>query len=220
MQHVVTRHPVTRRKQVSKAGNVFNNPITGESGYVRVGTEETDGRLLVTDLRVRPGGAVLGAHLHPTIDERFTVVRGKIGYIRGDQKGVIEAGQSVDLPKGIPHDWWNAGENEARVIVEIRPATRFEQMVVTLFGLAREGRTNKKGMPNLLQLAVISQEFADVVQFMNPPPSVQRLLFAVLAPLGRLMGYKAIYPHYYETPVESVEVEPLPVGIVIAGLHG
>lgn len=204
---------------MSRAGDRFENPITGEYGYIRIGTEETDGKLMVSDLRVRPGGAVLGAHLHPTIDERFTVVKGKIGYMLGGNKGVLEAGQSADLPRGIPHDWWNAGDEEARVIVEIRPAARFEQMAVTLFGLAAEGKTNKKGVPNPLQLAVISQEFADTVQFMNPPRWVQRILFGVLAPLGRALGYKAIYPHHYQVPVESVEVEPLPEGIAIAGVN-
>ena len=59
---------------MSKAGDRYENPVTGEYGYTRIGTEDTGGKLLVSDLRVRPGGAVLGAHLHPTIDERFTVV--------------------------------------------------------------------------------------------------------------------------------------------------
>ncbi len=195
---------------MSKAGDVFANPATGEFGYVRVGTSETNGELMVADLRVRPGGAVLGAHIHPTIDERFTVLAGKIGYMRGGEKGVLQAGESADLPRGIPHDWWNAGDQEARVIVEIRPARRFEQMATTLFALAQEGKTSKKGVPNPLQMAVIAQEFKDVVQFLNPPPWVQGLLFGVLAPLGRRLGYKAIYPHHLEMPVESVAVEPLP----------
>jgi quercetin dioxygenase-like cupin family protein len=202
---------------MSKAGDVFENPVTGEFGYVRVGTQETNGALLVSDLRVRPGGAVLGAHVHPTIDERFTVLKGKIGYMRGDQKGVLQAGDSADLPRGIPHDWWNAGDEEARVIVEVRPAARFEQMVTTLFILAHEGKTNRKGVPNPLQMAVIAQEFADVVQFLNPPPWLQRVLFGLMAPLGRLAGYKAIYPHHLQIPVESVAVEPLPEGIIILG---
>lgn len=203
---------------MSKAGDRYENPVTGEYGYTRVGTEDTGGKLLVSDLRVRPGGAVLGAHLHPTIDERFTVVSGKIGYMLDGKRGVLEAGQSANLPKGIPHDWWNAGDEEARVIVEIRPAARFEQMVITLFGLAAEGKTNKKGVPNPLQLAVISQEFADVVQFMSPPPAVQKVLFAVLAPLGRALGYKASYPKHQEHNLGTVDVEPLPEGIVINSL--
>ena len=204
---------------MSKAGDVFENPMTGEFGYVRLGTEETNGELLISDLRVRPGGAVLGAHIHPTIDERFTVLKGKIGYMLGDQKGVLQAGDSADLPRGIPHDWWNAGDEEARVIVEVRPARRFEQMVITLFCLAQEGKTNQKGIPNPLQMAVIAQEFGDVVQFLNPPPWAQRLLFGLLAPIGRMLGYKAIYPHHLEFPVESVQGEPLPQGVRIPAVN-
>jgi len=200
---------------MSKAGDRYENSITGEYGYTRIGTEDTGGKLLVSDLRVKPGGAVLGAHLHPTIDERFTVVSGKIGYMLDGKQGVLEAGQSADLPKGVPPDWWNAGEEEARVIVEIRPAARFEEMVITLFGLAAEGKTNSKGMPNPLQLAVISQEFADVVQFMSPPPALQKIFFAVLSPLGRALGYKASYPRHREHNLGAVEVEPLPEGMVI-----
>ena len=78
---------------MSKAGDRYENPVTGEYGYTRIGTEDTGGKLLVSDLRVRPGGAVLGAHLHPTIDERFTVVSGKIGYMLDGKTGVLEAGQ-------------------------------------------------------------------------------------------------------------------------------
>jgi hypothetical protein len=156
--------------------------------------------------------------MHPTLDERFTVLQGKIGYVLGDKKGVLEPGDSADLPRGVFHDWWNAGDDEARVIVEVRPAVRFEQMAGTLFSLAREGKTNAKGMPNPLQMAVIGQEFADVLVMASPPPAVQRAVFALLAPIARLLGYKAIYPHHWTTPPPSVPVEPLPEGVVIPGI--
>ncbi|HET6443755.1 MAG TPA: cupin domain-containing protein [candidate division Zixibacteria bacterium] len=200
---------------MSKAGDIFENPVTGESGYVRVGTEETNGELIVSDLRVRPGGAVLGAHIHRDADERFTVLTGKIGYMLGGQNGILQAGDSADLPRGIPHDWWNAGDEEARVIVEIRPGTRMELMILTMFCLAREGKTNSKGMPNLLQMALISQEFEDVFQPLNPPVWVQRIVFGILAPIARLLGYKAIYPHHQDVKLGTTEVEPLPEGIMI-----
>lgn len=203
---------------MSKAGDVFENPVTGEYGYVRVGTEETNGALLVSDLRVHPGGAVLGPHFHPNADERFTVVKGKIGYMVGGQKGILQAGESADLPRGITHDWWNAGDEEARVIVEIRPGARMELMMITMFALAREGKTNNKGMPNLLQLAATSQEFADVFQPMYPPRWIQRILFGILAPVARLFGYKGMYLHHLEISLGSTKVEPLPEGIVIAGM--
>ena len=201
---------------MSKAGDIFENPITGESGYIRVGTEETNGELIVSDLRVRPGGAVLGAHVHRDADERFTVLKGNIGYMLGGQNGNLQAGESADLPRGIPHDWWNAGDEEARVIVEIRPGTRMELMILTMFGLAHDGKTNSKGMPNLLQLALISQEFEDVFQPLKPPVWVQHIAFGILAPIARLLGYKAIYPHHQDMNLGTTEVEPLPEGIMIS----
>jgi quercetin dioxygenase-like cupin family protein len=200
-----------------KAGDVFENPVTGEYGYIRIGTQETDGELLVVDLRIRPGGAVSGEHFHRTITERFTVVSGKIGYKLGGKTGVAHAGDTLDLPAGIVHNWWNAGTDEARVIVQVKPAARFVQMVTTLFGLSKEGKTNKKGMPNLLQLAVISDEFKDVIQFTKPPVWVQAVLFSFLAPLGRHLGYRAIYPHH-QIDALSVAVEPLPEGIKFSTL--
>ena len=33
---------------MSKAGDVFENPITGERAVIRVGTEETGGELLIS----------------------------------------------------------------------------------------------------------------------------------------------------------------------------
>ena len=65
---------------MSKAGDVVENPVTGERAVVRIGTEQTSGELLVVDLYVRPGGAVMGEHLHPAIEERFTVLRGQVGF--------------------------------------------------------------------------------------------------------------------------------------------
>ena len=203
---------------MSRAGDTITNVRTGEYGYIRVGTEETNGALLVVDLRVRVGGAVLGAHRHPSIDERFTVVRGVIGYTLDGRQGRATAGTTLELPRGTAHDWWNAGQDEARVIVQIRPAARFEQLATTLFGLAQDGKTNHKGLPNLLQLAVISREFADVIEFVRPPVWIQRILFSALAPLGRWVGYKASYPHYRELPVASVAVEPLPDDITVPAL--
>ena len=195
---------------MSKRGDAFNNPITGEYGAVRLGTEDTPDKRIVTDLRLRSGGAVIGEHVHPSIDLRFTVIAGKIGYRLDGKEGVASGGDVLEIERGHIHDWWNAGDDEARVIVEVMPADRFELLISTLFGLAIDGKTNKKGVPNLLQMAVIAQEFEDIVQFMSPPPSIQNILFGILAPIGRRRGYQAIYDQYLNRATETVELDPLP----------
>jgi quercetin dioxygenase-like cupin family protein len=181
---------------MSKAGDFFENPMTGEAAIVRIGTEESGGELLVADLYVAPGGAVMGEHYHPAIEERFTLIRGELGFRLSGRAAKAKPGVRLLVPPGVPHDWWNAGDEEAVVRVEIRPAARFEVMILNAFGLADDGRVNRKGMPNFLQLAVFAREFSDVVRFTRPPPVVQRVLFALVAPFARLLGYRGSYPEY------------------------
>lgn len=200
-----------------KAGDVIENPVTGERGVVRIGTDETGRELLVVDLYIRPGGAVLGEHVHPAIHERFTVLRGQVGFRLAGRELTAEPGMTVNAPAGVSHDWWNAGPEEALVRVEIRPAARFEAMIRNAFGLAQDGKVNKKGMPNLLQLALFAKEFDDVIQLTHPPRIVQRILFGALAPVARLMGYRGSYPEYLSrAPSGTVAVEPMDVAAALA----
>jgi mannose-6-phosphate isomerase-like protein (cupin superfamily) len=188
------------------AGDIFTNPVTGERAVVRVGEEDGDPTRVLTDLYVAPGGRVAGAHVHDAFSERFEVISGTVGLRVGDRSDVGGPGTVREVPPGTPHDWWNAGEDEAHVLVELRGPEavlrRFEDLLVTLFGLAHEGRVNAQGMPDPLQLAVIAREYAEVVRFLRPPRPVQVVLFAVLAPLGRLTGRRATYPQHRALVVE------------------
>jgi hypothetical protein len=65
------------------------------------------------------------------------------------------------FPPGTEHRWWNAGDDELHFMVELEPALRFEQLMETGFGHARDGRTDSTGMPGLLQVAVIADEYDD-----------------------------------------------------------
>jgi mannose-6-phosphate isomerase-like protein (cupin superfamily) len=186
---------------------VLMNHITGERAIVLVGTEESrDGRT-VCFLGVRPGGAVVGEHVHPTITERFRVVSGRLCVRVNGAESILGPGDEVTIKPGTAHDWWNAGDVEAQVVVEIDPARRFELMISTLFGLANDGLTNERGLPHLLQLAVIADEFRDVVEFTRPPRAVQRLVFGALARIGRVLGYRPVYDRYMR-PHGHVEVIP------------
>jgi hypothetical protein len=70
-----------------------------------------------------------------------------------------------------------------------------------------------KGMPSPLQLALVGQEFSDVIVFRKPPVAVQRAIFGVLAPIARWRGYRATYPQLSRTvlaPRPRVGVRSLP----------
>ncbi len=195
---------------MSKAGDVYENPVTGERAVVRVGAEESGGELAVADLYVRPGGAVAGEHVHPGIEEVFTVVRGSVGFRLDGREDVAGLGRRLVVAPGVSHYWWNAGDAEAHVIVELRGERRLLEGFVTMlsntFGLARDGKTDAKGRPNLLQAALLARQFDEVIRFVEPPRAAQKILFGVLAPVARLLGYRAVYPGY--GPSGFTEVEP------------
>jgi hypothetical protein len=114
-----------------------------------------------------------------------------------------ERGVTLTVAPGIAHDWWNPGRDEALVRVEVRPSARFEAMISNAFGLAQDGKVNKQGVPNLLPLAM---------HLTRPPRIVQRILFALLAPPARQLGYRGSYPEYLARgPTETVQVEQLDV---------
>jgi quercetin dioxygenase-like cupin family protein len=189
-------------------GDVYVNPASGERAVIRVGPEDSEGKRLVVDLYLRPRGGMTGKHYHPTIHERFSVVSGSITFTLDGVQRVADAGETVDIPPGRVHDFWNSGETEALARVEVEPGERFMEMIQNGFGLAQDGKTDAKGMPNLLQISLFAQEFDDVIRYVQPPPAVQRVLFAVLAPIARWRGYRGSYPEYLaREPSERVTIE-------------
>ena len=81
-----------------------------------------------------------------------------------------------------------------------------ETFFETLYGLARDGETDKNGIPNLLQQAVtLTGINKGEIYLASPPVPVQKALMAALAPVGRLLGYKDHYPKYSATETPSGE---------------
>jgi len=175
------------------AGDTIENPVTGERLVFHKTSRETDGQAVVFETFVRPHGFVAAAHVHPKQEERFEILSGTLGLRMGGEKIVAGPGETVAIPAGTPHRFWNAGDEVARFRCEVRPALQFEQLLETMFALAADGKTNKKGMPNPLRMAVIARAHFDVVRLPFPPAFVQRLGLALGAPLGRLLGYAPAY---------------------------
>lgn len=209
---------------MSRCGDVYENKVTGEYAVVIRGTEDRGDGPGIAHLTARPGAAVVGEHIHPNIVEKFTVISGTLDARIGGQRMTLQRGQSAIVAPGVPHDWWNASKTEdVEVLVEVDSAldaqhvdsSRFELLIGMLFGLANDGKVDRKGRPSPLQGAVIAQEFADVIVFTRPPPVVQKVVFAVLAPLGRRLGYRAIYPQYTKP---HGHVTPSPRALKAAGL--
>jgi quercetin dioxygenase-like cupin family protein len=189
-----------------RTGDTIENPVTGERMTFLATARDTDGDAIVIETVVQPDGFVAAAHVHPSQTERFAVAEGTLGLKVGGEKITLEPGDVAVVEAGTPHKFWNAGEEPVRFVCEVRPALQFESLLETMFALAADGKTNRKGMPNPLRLAVIAKAHFDTVRLPFPPAWMQAAGLALGSPLGRLLGYGATYE-----PDEKVEAVPATV---------
>lgn len=197
---------------MSRRGQALENPVTGERAVMLTDPGDDPGRPLVAHLFVEPGGRVATPHLHPALRERFHVLSGRIGFEIGGEERELGPGDTAEVPAGTVHDWWQVGAEEAQVVVEVDPGARFIEMVGTFFGLARDGKIDRKGVPRPLQLAVTASAYRDTMVIVSPPPAVQRIVFGVLAPIGRALGRRPSYEQYLRS---EVTVEPDPAALAL-----
>jgi mannose-6-phosphate isomerase-like protein (cupin superfamily) len=176
-----------------RAGDALVNPLTGERLVWERTAEETGGEYTLFETFVEPGGSVAAAHVHPYQTEIFTVVAGRLGVKRGRETLELGPGQVAMIDPGTPHRFWNAGDTTLRFRAEVRPALQFESLIETMFGLAADGKTNRKGMPGPLRLAVIANHHFDVVRLPRIPHALQKLALVPGALLGRAVGYAPTY---------------------------
>jgi mannose-6-phosphate isomerase-like protein (cupin superfamily) len=187
-----------------RKGDVIENPVTGERLLFLETSRETGGEYVLVECTVQPNGFVAAAHVHPYQTERFEIERGRVGFKLGGEEIYAEAGETVVVPAGSSHKFWNAGETEAVFVTEVRPALQFERLLETMFALANDGKTSKKGMPNPLRLAVIANAHFDDVRLPFPPAWMQRAALSMGAPVGRLLGFKPEYDGGTDAPALAI----------------
>jgi mannose-6-phosphate isomerase-like protein (cupin superfamily) len=176
---------------MARAGDTFENPLTGITGTVLAGSDDSGSARNRTELVLPSGARLLPAHAHPEAHERLRVVEGRIALRIGRERRELGPGDEADIPAGTVHDWWNDGPGEARVVVDTAPGARFEALMTTLIALVHEGRTNAAGTPHLLQLAVVLRAYGDVIRLASVPRGIGALALTPIWLLGRMHGYRA-----------------------------
>jgi quercetin dioxygenase-like cupin family protein len=178
---------------MAHAGQIIQNPVSGERIEFLRTAADTDGELLEFELDLAPDGRVPGAHVHPEQEERFHVLEGTMKFRLGMRTIVAEAGDSVVVPAGRVHKFTNAGDGRARARVEVVPALDMEDLLCTTAELAHEGNVLRSGMPKPLHLALFVGRFRREVRAPFPPAWMVRAMLAPLAALARRRGHADRY---------------------------
>ena len=157
---------------------------------------DTDGELLEMEARYPPNSSRPPYHYHPYQEEHFEVLQGEFRTKIDGVEHIYRAGEEFSVPVNTPHWMHNISDEEGRLLWQVRPAMKTQAFLETMWGLEADNESKPNSGPNILQLAVILREYSDEFRASSPPYPIQRILFAILAPIGRLLGYRAKYARY------------------------
>jgi quercetin dioxygenase-like cupin family protein len=175
---------------------IITNPKTGQTIKFLQTAGDTGGRLLEMESSLRGHSTEPPLHYHPYQEETFLVLNGQLTVRLNGRQKIYSAGDQFHVPKNTAHSMWNEAETPAVINWRISPALETEYFFENTFGLSNHGKTNDKGMPGLLQIALIANKYDNIFRLSKPPFFLQKIVFFVLTPVAYLSGYRSSYEKY------------------------
>ena len=174
-----------------KQGDSITNARTGQRMIFLETWAETNGTQLQIECFSPVTTLKEPEHIHPFQENRFKILKGELCFSHQRKRtNCYHAGDSISIPKNVPHHFWNSGNIEAHYIQEFYPALRIDRLFETFFALARDGKLNQKGAPNIFRTSVIMLAHEKEIRLAKPAWIFQKAIFTLLAPVGKLLGYK------------------------------
>src|SRR6266487_1700648 len=166
----------------------------GDSVEILETAAMTGGTRTRVRLVFKPGGSRVPPHRHLLQDETYQVVSGTVTYMLDGKVHEAKAGTTFTLPKGVIHEHYTVGPEDAVSIQTMTPALDFDVIVENLFGLGSEGR-GVNPIDALMQGLVWIRKMKGPF-YLALPISFQRALAAVVTPVAYLFGYRAVYKRF------------------------
>ncbi len=101
---------------------------------VKISGSDTDGDLAIFEQTSVSKGRGTPLHVHPNQDEVFYVIAGNYKFKVGDDTFDLTAGDSIFLPRKVPHAWSQLSDS-GKMLVTLQPAGKLENFFVTMAAL-------------------------------------------------------------------------------------
>lgn len=125
---------------------------------IKVSGSDTNGELAIFEQTSLSQGKGTPLHIHNSQDEVFYVREGSYYFQAGEEKFNLTVGDSIFLPRKVPHAWTQVSE-QGKMTVVLQPAGKLENFFITMSQLDHEPSQNE-----------IAKIFADNdMQVVGPP---------------------------------------------------
>ncbi len=178
-----------------QVGACIENMMSGERFVFLTTAQESDGMLLRMKVVVPPGrGTRMPSHLHPAHRSRFVIHRGTMQVVLNRQRRIYGPNDQVVIPLHVPYNWHVIGEEELCFTAEFEPAGDWAAIFESTCALGRDQMTGKRRNVALAS-AVLLNHYRDHLYLSGVPIPLQKRVFALLAFVGRRLGYQNYYPY-------------------------
>ncbi len=124
-------------------------------------------------------------HIHQFEDEEGSVTAGTLSAIVGDRTITAGPGESVTLPRGVPHRWWNGGDTELAFHGTVRPLADLDRYLQAIFEVVNAG---PKGRPPVFYMAHLVLRHRHTQSVLLMPAPLQAMVFRAAVLVGTLLG--------------------------------
>ena len=120
-----------------KHGHIKLKGVNSNILDVKISGSDTDGALAIFEQTSLSQGKGTPFHLHHFQDEIFYVIEGSYKFQVGDDKYDLTTGDSIFLPRKVPHAWTQVSK-KGKMNVILQPAGKLEDFFVTMAALDHE----------------------------------------------------------------------------------
>jgi quercetin dioxygenase-like cupin family protein len=175
---------------MTRIDDVFEHRVFRERAVVTKSAEDTRGDFVRLEFYLAPRQSVSVEHMHPVQKEHLAVLSGEIRVRVNGTERTVGLGQKAEIPSRARHAYWNAGDEEAVVQVEFRPALQTEGFIEAFYTLARAGKVSPKtGLPGTIEMGALLHRYRDEIRLVLMPEPIQSAVFAGLASAGKLLEF-------------------------------
>ena len=105
---------------------------------------------------------------------------------------IARADETVTVPRGAAHYFANAHEGPTEVTIRFTPAQSQLRFFISFATIAatRQDWFDAQGVPHKLLMALMLNTYRGHFYLAGPPIWLQQVMFAALAPIARLKGYR------------------------------
>jgi len=125
-------------------------------------------------------------HIHIAEDEEGWIRSGTLSAVMNGRRMTAKPGDSISIPRGAPHRWWNDGDELLVFEGRARPLIDLDRYLQAIFDVMNAGPA---GQPSIFYIAHVALRHRRTQAVLILPRPIQMLLFRLVVATGTVLGY-------------------------------